>query len=115
MLLGDLLQRLASPDCAAAAFAHLGDAALQAELDAAASRAGMPAGELVARAVEAFAATASDDDWVSLLGALSRASDPAEECLRRMIRFGLGCPREAPAAWRNELAVHAAACSPRIE
>jgi hypothetical protein len=51
-------------------------------------------GEFVGHAVGVFADRASDEDWVSLIGALGNAEDPGRTCLKRMVEFALLPPRQ---------------------
>lgn len=82
MLLGDILARFDTPSFAEETVLSLGDLALIARMRARAEAAGESLGEFARGAVSRFAAEASDEDWVSLLGALARASDPAAVCLK---------------------------------
>ena len=55
-----------------------------------------PGGRLIARNVRKkvspyarFTAFASDEDWLALMTALERTSDPAAACLRQMLLWSL--------------------------
>ncbi|HXD44949.1 MAG TPA: hypothetical protein VN655_07415 [Pseudolabrys sp.] len=82
MLLGDVLARFDSPSFAEETVLALGDLNLLARMRAQAEADGESLGEFARNAVQRFAAHASDEDWVSLIGALARADDPGTVCLR---------------------------------
>lgn len=97
MLLGDVIARLDDEVAAMEALVGLGDLALLAEVETAAAREGLAPGAFAARAVGLFSSRASDDDWVSLIGAVGRAEDPGGACLKGMLAFALVPERAAPA------------------
>ncbi|MGP9820756.1 hypothetical protein ACTZWW_12140 [Salinarimonas sp. NSM] len=97
MLLGDIIARLDDEVVAMRALVDLGDLPLLAEVEAAASRDGLTPGGFAARAVQAFTASAGDDDWVSLIGTIGRAEDPGGACLKTMLSFALRATRAGPA------------------
>ncbi len=86
MLFGDLLSRFDDPAFAAEAVFQIGDVGLLADMRERAAAEGEGLGEFAQNAVRRFAAEASDEDWVTLLGALARASDPGAVCLRFAFR-----------------------------
>jgi hypothetical protein len=63
----------------------LGDLVLVADIVAAAEAQGVAPGELARQAVDRFVAAASDEDWVTLIGAMERAEDPGRVFLRRAL------------------------------
>jgi len=87
MLLGDLLARFDDEGIATEAVLGLGDLALATTLRAAAEADGMTLGAYATAAVQRYAAEASDEEWVSLMGALGRAQDPGAVCLRRALNY----------------------------
>lgn len=97
MLLGDIIARLDDETIAMEALVGLGDLALLARVEEAAGREGISRGDFATQAVHAFSAQASDEDWVSLIGAMGRTSDPGQACLRKMVEFALR-PTGAPHA-----------------
>ncbi|GGK51366.1 hypothetical protein [Salinarimonas ramus] len=97
MLLGDVIARLDDEVVALEALVSLDDLSLLAEVEAAASRDGLTPGGFAARAVQAFTASASDEDWVSLIGTIGRAEDPGGACLKGMLAFALKASRAGPA------------------
>jgi hypothetical protein len=82
MLLGDILARFDTQSFAEETVLALGDLNLLARMRAQAEAGGESLGEFAQNAVRRFAAEASDEDWVTLLGALARASDPGAVCLK---------------------------------
>ncbi len=89
MLLGDIIQHFEDEAVAMEALVSLGDLPLLARVEEAATAQGVAPGEFAASAVAIFSQTASDEDWVSLIGVMGRTQDPGEACLRAMISFAL--------------------------
>ncbi len=89
MLLGDLLAAFDDETVAAETVMRTGDLALMARLRAQAEADGMTLGNCAASAVRRFAAEASDERWVTLMGALARAQDPGLECLKHALGYVL--------------------------
>jgi hypothetical protein len=54
-------------------------------------------GAFAQTALQRFAAEAGDEDWVTLLGALARADDPAAVCLKRALTYVLDGTGALPA------------------
>lgn len=98
MLLGDMLADLGDETVAAETLMALGDLPLMVALDAAARRAGETTASYAVRAVRQFADKADDDAWLSLMGALGRAHDPAAACLGRMLTWSLRRDASSPGA-----------------
>ena len=97
MLLGDIIARLDDETIAMEALIGLSDLTLLARVEEAAGREGLSPGGFAAQAVHAFSTQASDEDWVSLIGAMGRTPDPGQACLRKMVEFALR-PTGAPHA-----------------
>jgi hypothetical protein len=89
MLLGDIISSLQDETGAMEALVGLDDLTLLARVQSAAADEELSLGEFVAHAVGMFTDQASDEDWVSLIGALGQAEDPGRTCLRRMVEFAL--------------------------
>jgi hypothetical protein len=89
MLLGDIIARLKHDGAADEALIALGDLALTARVAEAASREEMTRGEFVAASVGQFAANASDEEWVTVLGQMGRVEDPGRILLRRAVEASL--------------------------
>jgi len=47
---------------------------------------GLALAALAALAVQRYAREASDEDWVTLMGAMQRSEDPGLTCLKRALR-----------------------------
>ncbi len=73
MLLGDVIARLEDDAVADETLVALGDLALTARVAAEAAREATTRGELVATCVGQFAAQASDEQWLQVLGKMARA------------------------------------------
>jgi hypothetical protein len=89
MLLGDLLTRFADPELAAEAILASGDLSLLVRMREQAAAEGMDLGAYAAAAVQLYSAQASDEEWITLMGALSRASDPGLVCLQRAFAYAV--------------------------
>jgi hypothetical protein len=68
---------------------RLGDLALVAKLRERAEADGQSLGDFARIAVRRFAAEASDERWVSLMGTMARAEDPGAVCLKQALGFVL--------------------------
>jgi hypothetical protein len=90
VLLGDLLARFSDESIALETLVGLGDLASMAELREHAEASGLTLGAYAAGAVRRYAAEASDEEWVTLMGALGRAADPGAICLQRAFAHVLG-------------------------
>jgi hypothetical protein len=89
MLLGDLLAAFDDETVATETVLRLGDLALVTRLRAQAEAKGRTLGDYAACAVRRFAAEASDEHWVSLMGAMTRAQDPGAVCLKQALDYVL--------------------------
>ena len=89
MLLGDLLARFEDETVASETLLHLGDLALIAALQTQADAEDKTLGAYAAEAMRRFSAEASDETWISLMGALARAEDPGAVCLQLALAHGL--------------------------
>jgi hypothetical protein len=92
MLLGDIIAKLDDEMLALEALVSLGDLALLARLEDAAGAEGLTPGAFAAQAVQVFSRSASDEDWVSLIGIMGQTSDPGQACLKTMVEFTLRPP-----------------------
>ena len=97
MLLGDIIAGLEDDATADEALIALGDLALTARVADAAAREAMTRGEFVAACVGQFAANASDEAWVTVLGQMGRVEDPGRVLLRRALEAALDQPLDAVA------------------
>ncbi|HEX4893460.1 MAG TPA: hypothetical protein VFV47_09240 [Hyphomicrobiaceae bacterium] len=105
MLLGELLSKLEGEDDAGEALGALGDIVLFAEVQSMGERYGEAPGEYVAGAASRFAASAGDEDWLTLMGAIDRSDAPLQSALRLILRWSLD--KDA----RGDQATAHAACS----
>jgi hypothetical protein len=94
MLLGDVLARFEDETVATETILRLGDLTLVARLRECAEVNSQTLGDYAACAVRRFAAEASDERWVTLMGALARAEDPGAVCLKHALGYALeGLPK----------------------
>ena len=103
MQLGDVIAQLEDEAVADEALIALDDLALAARVADAAAREAVTRGEYVAACVGRFAAEASDEDWVTVLGQMGRVDDPGRILLRRAIEAAL--PAAAPMASTRQASV----------
>lgn len=89
MLLGDVLARFEDETVAMENILRIGDLTLVARLRACAEAEGTTLGGYAAGAVRRFASEASDEQWVSLMGAMARAEDPGAVCLKHALGYAL--------------------------
>jgi hypothetical protein len=95
MMLGKLIDSLDNPKVALGLLAALNESSLHARLAAAADTAARPPADIVASTVRGFLDSASDDDWVQLVGVMNRAEDPGLAALRAILEKSLPALREA--------------------
>jgi hypothetical protein len=96
MLLGDLIARFTDATVAEEAILGLGDLTLLAQLQARAEASGLDLGTYAAAAVSRYAAEASDEQWITLMGAMGHAQrDPGAVYLKRALAYAarddVGC------------------------
>jgi hypothetical protein len=89
MTLGAILATLRDEDAAGAALAALDDIVLYAQVQACGAEHGESPGEYSCGAVLRFSNLASSEDWLSLMTAIERSSDPARTTLEKMVRWSL--------------------------
>ena len=87
MLLSHLLTRFEDDTVASEAILRVGGLPLMASLRERAQAEGETLGAYAAGAVRRFAAEASDEAWITLMGALARAEDPGDVCLRQALNY----------------------------
>jgi len=104
MLLGDVLARFDDETVAAETILSLGDLALIARLRQRAEAVGQSLGEYAASTVRCYAASAPDEEWITLMGALGRTQDPGAVCMTRAFTYMLA--QDAAAEGK-----HSACCS----
>jgi hypothetical protein len=87
MLLGDLLSRFTDESLAAEAILSLADFGLLTALRQRAESDGLELRTFAALAVQRYAEEASDEEWVALMGAMDRSTDPGLTCLKRALIY----------------------------
>ena len=104
MHLGTLLARLQHNDDAGMALDALGDIVLYAHVRSTGERFDETPGTYTASAVNRFAATASDEQWLGLVAAMERSDEPARAALTHMLTWALRQDESAQTG-------HSCACS----
>jgi hypothetical protein len=92
MLLGDVIARLEDEAFVNETLLELDDLALTAQVVASAAENNVSAGEFAAQSVGRFVNSASDEEWLTLIGLMSRADDPGQVFLRRVLSSALAQP-----------------------
>jgi hypothetical protein len=85
MLLGDVLASFEDEAVATETILRLGDLSFVARLRECAELNSQTLGDYAMCAVRRFAAEASDEQWVTLMGLMARADDPGAVCLRHAL------------------------------
>ena len=85
MLLGDLIARFQDEAVVSEALLSLDDLALTAHVVALAAASNLSVGEQATQTIGRFVSTASDEDWLTLIGQMSRAENPGQVFLRRAL------------------------------
>jgi len=88
-MLGDILAKLTDETTAVEAILGTGDLALLAAVRDRASSEDVGLAACVTQTVQRYTAQASDEEWVTLMGMLNRAQDPAAACLKRAFEYAL--------------------------
>ena len=94
-MLGKLIDSLDDPKVALGLVTAVNEPSLHARLAAAADTAARSPADIVASSVRGFLDSASDDDWVQLVGVMNRAEDPGLAALRTILEKSLPALREA--------------------
>jgi len=89
-MLGDVLAKLTDEAAAVEALMDTGDLALLAAARERASAAGIDLATWVTQTVQRYAAQASDEEWVTLIGALNHSRSPGGVCLKRAFAYQIG-------------------------
>ncbi len=89
MLLSDILKTFSDEQTATEYLLSFGDISLVARLQRLAAAEGEAVGEFASAAVQRYASQASDEEWLTLLGLISRTDDPATVCLRRALEHAV--------------------------
>jgi hypothetical protein len=91
-MLGDILARLADETTAVETILGTGDLALLAAVREHAAAEGLDLAACVTQTVQRYAATASDEEWITLMGLLNRSQDPGTICLKRAFAYVMHKP-----------------------
>jgi len=89
MQLGDVIARFEDEAFVGETLLALDDLALTARIAASAAENSVSAGEFAAQAVGQFVNGASDEEWLTLIGLMSRADNPGQVFLRRVLSNAL--------------------------
>ena len=89
MMLGDMLASLDDDTKAAEMLCGLGDLQLLAGIRQQAEAEGVDLATFAREAMQRYAAQASDEEWITLMGVIGRADDPAGACLKRALNAAL--------------------------
>jgi hypothetical protein len=104
-MLGDMLAGLDDDAQATELILGLDDLELLPAIRGQAEAEGIDLVSYAREAVQRYAAQASDEEWLTLMGLIGRADDPARACLRRAFAFALrrqGEARETDDAMRRD-------------
>ena len=85
MLLGDIIASFEDEAVINETLFSLGDLALTARLVALAAESNVSTGELAMESVGRFVSGASDEEWLTLIGQMSRSDNPGQVFLRRAL------------------------------
>jgi hypothetical protein len=86
-MLGDILASLTDETTALETILGAGDLALLAAVRERASAEDIGLAACVTQTVQRYAAQASDEEWVTLIGMLNRSRDPGTTCLKRAFEY----------------------------
>jgi hypothetical protein len=89
VLLGDVLARFEDEAYATEALFTIDDIVLTTRISEAAAEEDLTPGEFAIRLVRRFVNDASDEEWLTLVGLISRAENPGQVFLRRVLSNAL--------------------------
>ena len=89
MMLGDVLNRINSDGEAVEIILGAGDLRLLTAMQRQAEAEGLDLATYTRVAVQRYMASASDEEWVTLLGQMGHAADPGGACLKRALELAL--------------------------
>ena len=93
MLLGEVIARFEDEAFVSETLLTLDDLPLTARVATLAAENNMSAGEFAMQAIGRFVNGASDEEWLTLIGQMSRAEDPGRVFLRRALSRALPLPQ----------------------
>lgn len=88
-MLGDLLANLTDETTALETILGAGDLALVTAVRDRAAAEGVDLADYICQTMRRYAAEASDEEWITLMGLLNRSLDPGATCLKRAFEHGL--------------------------
>lgn len=83
MMLGEILNRLTDDSQATEIILDTGDLPMLAAMRAHAEAVGVDLATFAKDALQRYAAEASDEEWITLMGLMGRTNDPGRICLKR--------------------------------
>ena len=89
MMLGDMLRRLNDDSEATEIILGVGDLPLMVAAQQRAKAEGLELVAFLREAVQRYAAEASDEEWITLMGTIGRAADPGLACVKRALESAL--------------------------
>jgi len=89
MMLGDVLRRLNDDGEATEIILGVGDLRLLTAMQKRAEADGLGLAAYLRGAVQRYAAEASDEEWITLMGTIGRAADPGLACVQRALENAL--------------------------
>jgi len=89
MVLGDILASLTDETTAVETILGAGDLTLLAAVKEQAATDGLDLGAYVVQTVQRYTNEANDEEWVTLIGLMNRATDPGAVCLKRAFEHAL--------------------------
>lgn len=89
MLLGDLVKKFDDESIVTETLLVLDDLSLIARLTQETESQGCTVGEFAALAVRQYAENAPNEEWITLMGSMSRSADPGSVFLKRALAFAL--------------------------
>ena len=88
-MLGDLLATLTDETTAIETIINAGNLTLLAAVRQHAAAKGLDLATCVIQTVKHYSETASDEEWVTLMGIMNRSPDPGAACLKRAFECDL--------------------------
>lgn len=97
MLLGDVLAKFEDAAFATEALFTIDDIVLTTRIGVAATAEELTPGEFAVQSIGRFVNGASDEEWLTLIGLISRSENPGQMFLRRVLSNALATRLEAEA------------------
>lgn len=89
MMLGDVLRQLTDDAAAAEIILGVGDLSMLNAMRERSEAEGLDLAAFSRGAVRRYSAEASDEEWVTMLGLVTRSEDPGTTCLKRAFASAL--------------------------